>query len=171
MIKQNLFLLLMVCCFFACNKPSDQGLIQEIEATPVVLKKGVHNLDDFQALVDQDLYPINQLSKEAVQHFKEGLTFQEGLGIRSANSEMVNKELDQEGQTALWELLLEQEVTFFDDIAEMEAMAQSRGVRVPGGYLLNHHRPIFCHVDASPIDCCGWSVHQTCRVPYVTSGN
>jgi len=169
MIKQSLFLCLMVCCLFACSKQSDQDLVQETEAIPTVLKKGVHNLDDFQALVDQDLYPINQLSEEAIQHFKAGLKFQEGLGIRTANSEMVNKELNEEGQTALWELLLEQEVTFFNDIAEMEAMAQSRGVRVVGGYLLRHHTPIVCHVDANPRDCCGWSVHQTCRVPYVTS--
>ncbi len=163
MIKQIFFLSLLVCCFFACTKQTNQ----EVEATPDILQKGVYSLDDFQALVDQDIYPINQLSEAAIEHFKAGLIFQEDIGVRGTDSEMIDKELDITTKKALFELLRGGEVIFIEDISEIETSATSRENKGRAGYILIHHRPILCSSEANPRDCCGFNPHQECFVPWV----
>jgi len=164
--KQALFLFLLTSCIYACTKQADQ----EVETTPEVLQEGVYSLEDFQTLVDQDVYPINQLSEAAIEHFKAGLIFQDDMGLKGTDSEMIDKELDMAGKKALFELLIGGEVIFIDDISEIETAARARRDSRKLGYAWRHHTPIVCPPESHPNDCCKWSANLECIIPWTIGG-
>lgn len=98
----------------------------------------VEDNNPFMRLVEQDIYPANQLSEDAVQTFNASLLIEDGE-ILSGNFTAIQNELSEEDFQLLFNLIFGQEVLFVEDkikINENE-MIEKAGCMIN---ILYHHQ-------------------------------
>ena len=125
------FLLALLACtlIFAC---SDNELANDSFEVEVIQSKA-----DFQQLVNQDVYPLNQLSEEALNHFKSNLVFVDNTVFKGGDYSQIRAELNDAEFTAFWQTILGSEA-----VAVGKDMAEDRG---PQRKILLDRRPSDCY--------------------------
>jgi len=131
----SLFLLAFAVILVSFNYASTD----DIAVTP----GNVTSTADFQKLVDNDIYPFNQLSDEAVKSFKAQLVFMPNGEIGSGSMLEVKTELAIAEQELFWNKLFGGKVVFYDSMEDLEKIAQKLGVEncgVPYIKVLRNHK-------------------------------
>ncbi len=131
-------LVVLYLCSTACQ---EKQVLDIIDENPITL--GIHSIADFQDLVDDNIYPINKLSPEILEQFKDGLLFDAGGKILSVYYGNIENILSEQEWDTFWEMIFGEKVQFLDstNLSEIE----QRDCRMIG--IIRHHsyHPAYCN--------------------------
>ncbi len=117
----SIFAFAVVLALTSCGTDaSQQEMLSEGYESPLhrVLENGVKSTDDFQILVDNKEFPLNILSEEAIESFKDGLFFDYEGTLRNVNSNVIRTELTLDETKILYQKVLHANITSVENVDE-----------------------------------------------------